>query len=337
MNRKSLVNIVLKRNSQKPNPSTLKILRYVAVEVLFRLSMMFLRTNETALLERIETTGLDVDGEHRRKIERLLVRMAPSPSQSFQSTSKQEFKHLEQWVGHNLFVTSIMFSSKTARNKPQFSKVIPQLQWTEFVSEQVKMGHEPPNLDSFLYPTTYIDAETRLIPSLMKRKSQQTESPKKQKLKETTGKLFGISCLLCKQSTSKQEFEHLEQWLGHNLSVTSIMFSSNTVKNKPQFSMVIPQLLWTEFVSEQVKMGYEPLNLDSLLYPTRYRDAETRLIPSPMKRKSQQTESPKKQEGNTRTPKETTGKSFGISYLLCKFITFKNQNQKPKHVYLHAS
>jgi hypothetical protein len=34
---------------------------------------MFLRTNKTALLERIETTGLDVDGEHRRKIERLLL------------------------------------------------------------------------------------------------------------------------------------------------------------------------------------------------------------------------------------------------------------------------
>jgi hypothetical protein len=43
------------------------------------------------------------------------------------------------------------------------------------------MGHEPPNLDSFLYPTTYRDAETRLIPSPMKHKSQQTQSPKKQK------------------------------------------------------------------------------------------------------------------------------------------------------------
>jgi hypothetical protein len=67
-------------------------------------------------------------------------------------------------------------------------------------------------------------------------------------------------------------------------------------------------------------MGHEPPNLDSFLYPTTYRDAETRLIPSPMKRKSQQTESPKKQKGNTLTPKETTGKSFGISCLLCKFI-----------------
>jgi hypothetical protein len=66
--------------------------------------MMFLRTNETALLERIKTTGLDVNGEHRKKIERLLVRMAPPPSQS---TSKQQFEHLEQCLGHNLFVTSI--------------------------------------------------------------------------------------------------------------------------------------------------------------------------------------------------------------------------------------
>jgi hypothetical protein len=141
------------------------------------LSIIFLRTNETALLERIKTTGLDVIGEHKNKIGRLLVRMAPS----VQSASKQEFEHLEQWLGHDLFFTSIMFSSKTARNKPQFSKVIPQFQWTEFVLEQVEMGHEPPNLDSFVYPTTYRDAETRLIPSPMKHKSQHTESPRKEK------------------------------------------------------------------------------------------------------------------------------------------------------------
>jgi hypothetical protein len=122
------------------------------------------------------------------------------------------------------------------------------------------------------------------------------------------------------QSTNKQEFKHLEQWLGHDLFVTSIMFSSKTVKNKPQFSKVIPQLQWTEFVSEQVRMGYEPPNLDSFLYVRTYREAETRTIPSPMKRRSQQTESPKKQKGNTRTSKETTGKWFGISCLLCKFI-----------------
>jgi hypothetical protein len=126
MNRKSLVNIVLKQNSQEPNPSTLKTLQYVAVEVLFHLSMMFLRRNETALLERIKTTGLDVNGDLRKKIGRLLVRMAPS----VQLTSKQEFEHMEQWLGHDLFVTSIMFSSKTARNKPQVSKVILQFQWT---------------------------------------------------------------------------------------------------------------------------------------------------------------------------------------------------------------
>jgi hypothetical protein len=143
--------------------------------------MMFLRRNETALLERIKTTGLDVDGEHRKKIERLLVRMAPPPSQSFQSTYKQEFEHLEQWLGHDLFVTSIMFSSKTVKNKPQVSKVIPQLQWTEFVSEQVKMGYEPPNLDSFLYPTTYRDVETRLIPSPMKDKANRQKVPRNRK------------------------------------------------------------------------------------------------------------------------------------------------------------
>jgi hypothetical protein len=29
--------------------------------------MMFLRTNETALLERIKTTGLDVNGDHKKE------------------------------------------------------------------------------------------------------------------------------------------------------------------------------------------------------------------------------------------------------------------------------
>ncbi len=207
MNRKSLVNIVLKRNSQKPNPSTLKMLRYVAVEVLFRLSMMFLRTNETALLDLV---GGDLKDEHKRKIEGLLQTMYPPPSQA---TEKEEFKHFEQWLGHDLFVTSIMISSKTARNKPQFSQAIPELQWKEFSSDEKKKGREPPNLRSLLCATTYkSDTETRkseqtsthtslLCATTYKsdtetRKSEQTESPKERK--ETTGESFGMSCLLCK-------------------------------------------------------------------------------------------------------------------------------------------
>jgi hypothetical protein len=199
MNKKSLVNIVLKRNSQKPNPSTLKMLRYVAVEVLFRLSMMFLKTNETVLLETSRRYG--ISDEHSVKMERLLLLMIPPPSEP--SSHKQEFKHLELWLGHDMFVTSIMHSSKTAKNKPQYSKVIPKLQWTEFTAEQFSMGRVVPNLDSFLYAPTYREDETRTISSPMKPKRQKTESPKKRKgntrtSKETTGKSFGISCLLCK-------------------------------------------------------------------------------------------------------------------------------------------
>jgi hypothetical protein len=162
------------------------MLRYVAVEVLFRLSMMFLKKNETTLLDRIENVGGDLKDEHKRKIEGLLQTMYPPPSQA---TEKEEFKHFEQWLGHDLFVTSIMISSKTARNKPQFSQAIPKLQWKEFSSDEKKKGREPPNLRSLLCATTYkSDTETR--------KSEQTESPKERK--ETTGESFGMSCLLCK-------------------------------------------------------------------------------------------------------------------------------------------
>ena len=199
MNKKSLVNIVLKRNSQKPNPSTLKMLRYVAVEVLFRLSMMFLKTNQTVLLETSRRYG--ICDEHPAKMERLLLCMIPPPSEP--STHKQEFKHFELWLGHDMFVSSIMLSSKTAKNKPQYSKVIPKLQWTEFQARQASMGRVVPNPDSFLYAPTYREDETRTISSPMKPKRQKTESPKKRKVntrtsKETTGKSFGISCLLCK-------------------------------------------------------------------------------------------------------------------------------------------
>ncbi len=148
--------------------------------------MMSLKKKETALLDRIEKVGGDLKDEHKRKIEGLLQTMYPRPSQA---TEKEEFTHFEQWLGHDLFVTSIMISSKTARDKPQFLMAIPEHQWKEFVSEQVKMGHEPPNLHSLLYATTY-KAKTETC------KSQQTESPKKRK--ETTGESFGMSCLLCK-------------------------------------------------------------------------------------------------------------------------------------------
>ncbi len=142
-NRKSLVNVVLKGNYQKLNPSTLKMLRYVAVEVLFRLSMMFLKTNQTVLLETSRRYG--ICDEHPAKMERLLLCMIPPPSEP--STHKLEFKHFELWLGHDMFVSSIMLSSKTVTNTPQYSQEIPKLKWKEFTEEQFSLGRVVPNID----------------------------------------------------------------------------------------------------------------------------------------------------------------------------------------------
>ena len=163
MNKKTLVNTVLKTRSQKtsrkplPPRVPLRMLRFVATEVMFRITMMFLKINAQELRDNIQANVQEFSDEivtsHQSKILFLLEHMYPS----IENDLAGEFKQLEQQVGHNLFVKAIMAISKTGVNKITFAKGIPPLQWNKFVCEEQAVNHPAPMRESVFLPPAYKD------------------------------------------------------------------------------------------------------------------------------------------------------------------------------------
>jgi hypothetical protein len=182
MNPKSFVNIVFKRNSQKPNPVILDMLHYGSLEVLFRLSMMFLKRNKDLILEGIKanTKGGDEGNlkRHQTKIDYLMKKFYPKDSNPL-----KEFAELERWVGHDLLVTAIMTGAKTSGNKNLFAKGIPDIQWEEFKATEVAKKSEKPDRNLIFVP-----AEKPKVKAV--RDKQKSKNPAKQGI--TEGKHFGI-------------------------------------------------------------------------------------------------------------------------------------------------
>ena len=152
-NKKTLANSLFRRNSQKPNPNCLKWIRLLSIEVLFRVSMMFLKTNETKLKSQmaVQATkdGGDIVKVHSRKMEKLLTGMYPNKEGA---KPKMLFEKSESWLGHDLLVKAIHTLSKSSTKCTVFAKKIPMVQWESFESEEEKKGRPKPNRES-LFPT----------------------------------------------------------------------------------------------------------------------------------------------------------------------------------------
>ena len=160
MNKKSLGNTVLKRNSQKPNAATLKMLRFVSVEVLFRLCLMALKRNSADLKTRM---GINVLNLSPAIVSDRILKMSTLLENFYPHTQgcKNEFSHLEKWVGHDLFVKSIMTGSKSVSTKPQFSKDIPRFQWEAFVKAEVALGHPLPDRNALFMAPVELENTTK--------------------------------------------------------------------------------------------------------------------------------------------------------------------------------
>lgn len=129
------------------------------MEVLFRLAMMFLRTNESRLLDKIDKNILSYPSDtesriHQKKVMFLIRTMsAKSNSKGIPYSPAISFLKLEHAMGHDLFVKSILYKSKSFKNKTVFAIRIPELQWADFVKHEVLHGREKPSLDILLTTT----------------------------------------------------------------------------------------------------------------------------------------------------------------------------------------
>ena len=127
------------------------MLRFISVEVLFRISMMLLKTNEETLLTQMEKNPQNVSNKikasHETKMTLLLSGMYPSRKDT-PMTPKAEFETLEKWLGHDLFVSGLMAAAKTSGQNLVFAKQIPKLQWDAFCAKEVKKGRDRPQSES---------------------------------------------------------------------------------------------------------------------------------------------------------------------------------------------
>jgi hypothetical protein len=207
-----LVNTVLKKNFQKPNHDVFRMLRVVASEVLFRMSIMFLKTNEPIFLEKMTNVSpSDTVNAHRSQVQFLLKYLYPvSNSKGHVFTHSEAFEKCELILGHDLFVKSIMAMSKTGKNKSEFAKGIPEVQWDEFVKNEEYKHRSPPSVNSYFMATPYKHSETTKASKMVSMTSKKSKSVKKKDFKtskdQTTSKGKRIH-VQTKTSKSKELYQ----------------------------------------------------------------------------------------------------------------------------------
>jgi hypothetical protein len=95
----------------------------LASEAMYRLTFMFLKINESSLVEKtkknINKLPAATVKNHRRKISFFLRTMYPTFG------PKEAFQKYKKYLGHDLFVKAIMAISKAGNNKGEFSNCIP--------------------------------------------------------------------------------------------------------------------------------------------------------------------------------------------------------------------
>jgi hypothetical protein len=99
--------------------------------------MMFLKTNESTLLTKIDQSESETREEESKKIRYLLNEYLPTNTGSEGNTEvkKEDFAGLEQLVGHDLLAKAIFHVSSP--NKPMpFSKDIPPMQLKKFKDKE---------------------------------------------------------------------------------------------------------------------------------------------------------------------------------------------------------
>jgi hypothetical protein len=99
--------------------------------------MMFLKTNESTLLTKIDQSESETREEESKKIRYLLNEYLPTNTGSEGNTEvkKGDFADLEQLVGHDLLAKAIFHVSSP--NKPMpFSKDIPPMQLKKFKDKE---------------------------------------------------------------------------------------------------------------------------------------------------------------------------------------------------------
>jgi hypothetical protein len=151
-NKRAFGNKLLRKGAQKTTSFMAKNLRYVAIEVMFRLMMMMLQDNEEHLFSNIE--ALEPRGEKaislkKTRIKFLLKKHFPQLERDEgqdELTTELQYEKLEKMTGHDLMVTSIMSHAKALTFL--YAKNINDVDWNDYMNRERIAGREIPERTS---------------------------------------------------------------------------------------------------------------------------------------------------------------------------------------------
>jgi hypothetical protein len=103
----------MRRGSQSPPLVVTKMLRFVSIEIMFRLMMTSLKTNRAKLATIIMSEGKSMD-PYLPKIDELLEKWYPKDKTS---SPEKQFEKLELMTGHDLLVITILAHAKVDSKK----------------------------------------------------------------------------------------------------------------------------------------------------------------------------------------------------------------------------
>ena len=157
-NEKAFANMILKKGSSSPSKATMIMLRMIAIENLFRMSVIYLKNNEKELREKMKINPRGSEDAiiqlHRDRMDDILGGFYPPDNDderkafSDEQITERKFGTLEGWVGHDLFVNALAAGGKaggTSSYKVFESNVDPD-EWKDFENSEIAEGREKPDL-----------------------------------------------------------------------------------------------------------------------------------------------------------------------------------------------
>ena len=151
------MNSILKKTSATPSEEAVIMLRMVAIEVLFRMSMAYLVKNQQELRKGMRENPEGLRSEdvnmHDMKMTNILSGMHPRNEQN----DFAGFVILEKWLGHDLLVNAIMIEAKKGSGRSGdhvFDYQLCEGEWDDFVQSEYLRNGTIPNREQTYNLTT---------------------------------------------------------------------------------------------------------------------------------------------------------------------------------------
>jgi hypothetical protein len=139
--------MVLKKGSSYPKEEHVVMVRMIAIENIFRMSLMYLKKNIKALRAGMDDNPNQLDQEivekHRKTMNNIVRGMYPQGKNQLEN-----FKQLELWLGHDLLVNGLAALGKTGGKHETrfrvFIKNIPEKDWKIYQQSEIDAGRDVP-------------------------------------------------------------------------------------------------------------------------------------------------------------------------------------------------